>query len=193
MSPKDEGDGLVRCAWAGVEPAMVRYHDEEWGVPEHDDRRLFECLTLEGAQAGLSWRTILLRREGYRRAFLDWDIGRIAAMGQDDIERLLREPGVIRHRGKVEATVSNARAALAVVAREGSLHAYLWRLAGGATRVNRWRSPEEYPAETEVSRAMSRALRRDGFLFVGPTICYAFMQASGMVDDHQAGCFRARR
>ncbi len=191
MTSDGAGDGLVRCAWAGSEPVMVRYHDEEWGVPEHDDRRLFECLTLEGAQAGLSWRTVLLRREGYRRAFLEWEIERIASMDAGDVERLLADPGIIRHRGKVEATISNARAALDVIAREGSLDTYLWGLAGGTPRVNRWRSLEEYPAETEVSRAMSRALRRDGFRFVGPTICYAFMQASGMVDDHQPDCFRA--
>ncbi|GMU40174.1 MAG: DNA-3-methyladenine glycosylase I [Chloroflexota bacterium] len=191
MASEGAGDGRVRCAWAGEEPVMVRYHDEEWGVPEHDDRRLFECLTLEGAQAGLSWRTVLLRREGYRRAFLDWEIQRVASMDAGDVERLLADPGIIRHRGKVEATISNARAALAVIAREGSLDAYLWGLAGGTPRVNRWRSLEEYPAETEASRAMSRALRGEGFRFVGPTICYAFMQATGMVDDHQATCFRA--
>ncbi|MDO9443921.1 MAG: DNA-3-methyladenine glycosylase I [Dehalococcoidia bacterium] len=184
-------DGRQRCAWAGTEPEMVRYHDEEWGVPEHDDRRLFECLTLEGAQAGLSWRTILLRREGYRRAFLGWDLARVAAMGEADVERLLADPGIIRHRGKIEATIGNARAALEVVARHGTLDAYLWGLAGGRPVVTRWTALDQVPAETEASRALSKALKRDGFRFVGPTTMYAFMQATGMAQDHLVGCFRA--
>jgi len=184
-------DGRQRCAWAGTEPEMVRYHDEEWGVPQHDDRRLFECITLEGAQAGLSWRTVLLRREGYRRAFLGWDLERVAAMGEVDVERLLADPGIIRHRGKIEATIGNARAALDVVARHGSLDAYLWRLTGGEPVVTRRGALEDIPAETEASRALSRALKRDGFRFVGPTTMYAFMQATGMAQDHLEGCFRA--
>jgi DNA-3-methyladenine glycosylase I len=161
-------------------------------VPLHDDRRLFRLLTREGAQAGLSWRTILLRREGYRHAFHGWDLLRVASMGEADVARLLGDPGIIRHRGKVEATIANAGVALEVIGRHGSLDAYLWGLAGGAPLVNRPTTPDEVPAETDASRVLSRQLRRAGFRFVGPTTAYAFMQASGMVDDHLAGCFRSR-
>ena len=181
-----------RCAWAGDDPLMVAYHDAEWGVPVHDDRTLFEFLTLEGAQAGLSWRTILRRREGYRAAFADWDLERIAKFTPRDVERLLQDPGIIRNRAKVAATISNARTALDLQAAHGSLDAYLWALVPGAPLVNRPRSLADVPAETETSRAMSRALKKRGFRFVGPTICYAFMQAVGMVNDHAAGCFRQR-
>jgi DNA-3-methyladenine glycosylase I len=171
---------------------MLRYHDEEWGVPEHEDRALFELLTLEGAQAGLSSRTILHRREGYRAAFAGWDIERIAAFGEDDVERLLRDAGIIRNRAKVEATVGNARTALEVIEQWGSLDRYLWQFVGDVVKVNRWERVDDLPAETPESRAMSRELRKRGFRFVGPTICYAFMQATGMVNDHLVSCFRYR-
>jgi len=182
---------IQRCAWAdGDDELMRRYHDEEWGVPVRDGRVLFEFLTLEGAQAGLSWRTILHRREGYRAAFHGWDIGRIAAMGEADVERLLRDPGIIRHRGKIEATIQNAAAAVALGGPD-ALSALTWGVVGGAPRRDRRRSLDELPAETEESRALSKALRQAGFRFVGPTTAYAFMQACGLVDDHLPGCFRA--
>jgi len=186
---------LVRCAWVrsgDPDDPMVRYHDEEWGVPLHDDRRLFEMLTLEGAQAGLSWETILKRREGYRRAFDGFDIARIAAYGDEERARLMGDAGIIRNRAKVDATIGNARAALAVIEEFGSLDAYLWSLVGGAPRQNRNETIADVPAVTEASTAMSKALLRRGFRFVGPTICYAFMQATGMVNDHVVGCFRYR-
>ena len=167
------------------------YHDTEWGVPLHDDRRLFEMLTLEGAQAGLSWRQVLARREHYRRAFHDFDISRVAAMPDEALTALLADPGLIRNRLKIASVRDNARAALAVMAEAGSLDAYLWSLVGGTPRVNRPASREAVPARTEVSDAMSEALRKRGFRFVGSTICYAFMQATGMVDDHVADCFRS--
>jgi DNA-3-methyladenine glycosylase I len=171
---------------------MLAYHDEEWGVPSHDDRHLFELLILEGAQAGLSWRTILHRREGYRRAFAGFDADAVAGFGGRDVERLLADPGIVRNRAKVESTIANARAVLEVREEAGSLDAYLWGLAGEPRR-DRWRDVSEIPAETDTSRSLSKELRRRGFRFVGPTICYAFMQATGMVDDHVASCFRARR
>lgn len=183
----------VRCPWPGTDPLYLAYHDEEWGVPLHDDRRLLELLVLEGAQAGLSWITVLRRREGYRAAFEGFDPERVARFGPARVEALVRDPGIIRHRGKIESAIGNARAALRVREARGSLDAFLWDLAGGAPVVNRWRRMADVPAETEASRAMSRALRREGFTFVGPTICYAFMQAAGMVNDHLAGCFRAPR
>jgi len=180
----------TRCEWAGDEAEMVRYHDEEWGVPEHDDRRLFEFLTLEGAQAGLSWRTILLRREGYRRAFYDWDLDRVASMDEGDIERLLQDAGIIRHRGKIESTISNARIARDIVEGWGSLDAYVWHFVGGAPVRNSWGGLSEVPPVTEVATAMSKRMRKDGFRFVGPTTLYAFMQAAGLVNDHTVDCFR---
>ena len=184
---------LQRCSWVrSTDPddSMVRYHDEEWGVPEHDDRRLFELLTLEGAQAGLSWETILKRREGYRRAFHDFDIERIAAYTDDDRARLLADSGIIRNRPKINATIGNANAALQLIKEAGSLDAYLWALAGGQPRQNRYDELAQLPATTPESTAMSKDLVKRGFRFVGPTICYAFMQASGMVNDHVRGCFR---
>jgi len=184
-------DDRVRCAWAqGGDALMLAYHDEEWGVPLHDDRALFELLTLEGAQAGLSWSTILKRREGYRRAFDGFDIVHIAAYGDVEVARLLEDPGIIRNRAKVHATITNARATLEVQREHGSLDAYLWGLAGGAPRRNEFASMAELPAETEDSRRMSRELKKRGFGFLGPTICYAFMQATGMVNDHERACFR---
>jgi DNA-3-methyladenine glycosylase I len=168
----------------------VRYHDLEWGVPVHDDRLLFEFLTLEGAQAGLSWITILHKRDGYRRAFANFDAGKIARFGGRDVERLLRNEEIVRNRLKVESTVQNARAFLDVREANGSLDAFLWRIVDGRPIQNRWKRLSEVPAETRESRALSRALKQAGFRFVGPTVCYAFMQAVGMVNDHVVDCFR---
>jgi DNA-3-methyladenine glycosylase I len=168
----------------------IRYHDEEWGVPSRDDRTLFEFLVLEGAQAGLSWETILGKREGYRQAFAGFDPGKVARFGARDVRRLLADPGIVRNRLKVESAVANARAVLAVREEHGSFADWLWELVGDAPRTNRWRSPANVPAETPESRALSKALKGAGFRFVGPTTCYAFMQAVGMVNDHLVGCYR---
>jgi DNA-3-methyladenine glycosylase I len=181
---------ISRCVWAGNEPLMVRYHDEEWGVPSYDDRHLYEMLVLEGAQAGLSWRTILHKREGYRRAFAGFDAAVVAGFGDAARERLLQDASIVRNRLKVDAAIVNARQVLAVQRERGSLATYLWELAGGVPRLNAWRRLEEIPAQTAESQAMSKALARRGFRFVGPTVCYAFMQAVGMVNDHEVGCFR---
>ena len=183
-------DAFIRCAWAGDDPLMRRYHDEEWGVPLHDDRALFELLVLEGAQAGLSWRTILHRREGYRTAFEGFDIARIAAYGQADRERLLADRRIIRNRAKIDAAIANAQATTNVQVEHGSLEAFLWSFVGGTPRPNAFRDVSELPAQTAESRAMSKALRSFGFSFVGPTICYAFMQSAGLVNDHVTSCFR---
>ncbi len=179
-----------RCPWA-LTPLSIAYHDAEWGVPVHDDHRLFEMLTLEGAQAGLSWETILRKREGYRDAFAGFDPARVARFTAARIERLLTNPAIVRNRLKVESTVGNARAFLAVQRECGSFDAYLWGLAGDAPRVNAWRSLSSVPARTAASDALSRDLSRRGFRFVGSTICYAFMQAVGVVNDHTADCFRS--
>jgi DNA-3-methyladenine glycosylase I len=182
---------LIRCAWTGEDDdLMLAYHDQEWGAPLHGDRPLFELLTLEGAQAGLSWRTVLHRREGYRRVFDGFDLERLAAWTDHDQARALQDEGIIRNRAKVAATVANAQAALATIEEHGSLDAYLWSLVGGQPRVNAFTSMSQLPAETDASKAMSKALKQAGFRFVGPTICYAFMQASGMVNDHTTDCFR---
>ena len=182
-----------RCAWgAEAEPRYLAYHDEEWGVPSHDDVHLFEMLTLEGAQAGLSWSTILNKREGYRRAFAGFDAAKVARFTPAKVERLLRDPGIVRNRLKVESTVNNAARVLEVRREVGSLDAYLWSFVGGRPKVNRWERLSDLPAETDESRAMSKDLKRRGFRFVGPTVCYAFMQAVGMVNDHEVGCFRWR-
>lgn len=183
----------TRCPWAGTDPDYVRYHDEEWGVPAHDDRALFELLILEGAQAGLSWLTILRKRAAYRAAFADFDAAAVARFGARDVRRLLADPGIVRNRLKVAAAIDNARATLAVRERHGSLDRYLWGFVDGRPVQNRWTALRQVPAETEISRAMSTALRQLGFRFVGPTICYAFMQATGMVNDHLVGCFRHRQ
>jgi DNA-3-methyladenine glycosylase I len=171
---------------------MLTYHDGEWGVPSHDDRHLFEMLVLEGAQAGLSWNTILHKRDGYRRAFAGFDPDKVARFDPRKIERLLTDPGIVRNRLKVQSAVSNARAVRTVQREIGSLDDYLWSFVGGSPTVNRWRRLQDLPAETDVSRAMSRELKRCGFRFVGPTVCYAFMQATGMVNDHIVTCFRYR-
>ena len=171
---------------------MIAYHDTEWGVPQHDDRALFELLTLEGAQAGLSWATILQRRAAYRQAFHGFDIARVAAMTDATLEKLLQNSSIIRNRQKILSARANARVALRMAGQHGSLDAYLWSLVPGAPIINRWRSIEDIPARTEASDAMSKRLKKDGFAFVGSTICYAFMQATGMVDDHVVTCFRAQ-
>jgi DNA-3-methyladenine glycosylase I len=182
----------TRCGWVSgtTDARMLEYHDREWGVPSHDDAHLFEMLTLEGAQAGLSWKTILDKRDGYRRAFADFDVDAVARFTDARIERLLQDPGIVRNRLKVESTIANARAIRDVRRELGSLDAWLWSLVDGAPIRNRWRSIDEIPAETEGSRSMSKDLKRRGFRFVGPTVCYAFMQATGMVNDHEADCFR---
>jgi DNA-3-methyladenine glycosylase I len=180
-----------RCGWAPSEdPAYLAYHDEEWGVPSHDDVHLFEMLTLEGAQAGLSWTTILHKREGYRRAFAGFDAAKVARFDARKIERLMQDASIVRNRLKIESTVANARATLAVRRELGSLDTYLWGLVGGAPLVYRWRTRPDIPAETAVSREMSKDLKRRGFRFVGPTVCYGFMQATGMDMSHVASCFR---
>ena len=182
---------VIRCEWAsGSDEPMVAYHDEEWGVPSHDDVHLFEMLTLEGAQAGLSWSTILRKREGYRQAFAGFDPAVVARFGTKDVERLLADPGIVRNRLKVESTVNNAARVLEVQEDVGSLDAYLWGFVDGEPLVNRWRTISEIPAETEVSKAISKDLKKRGFRFVGPTVMYAFMQSVGMVDDHTVDCFR---
>jgi DNA-3-methyladenine glycosylase I len=182
---------LERCAWAGTDPLYVAYHDEEWGIPLHDDRRLFEMLILEGAQAGLAWITILRKRENYRRAFDGFDPEKVARYGPKKIASLLADPGIVRNRLKIGATVDNARATLDVQAEFGSLDAYLWSFVDGKPIVNRWSTMAQVPARTVASDVLSKALKKRGFRFVGSTICYAFMQAVGMVNDHTANCFRA--
>jgi DNA-3-methyladenine glycosylase I len=180
----------VRCAWAGDDPLYVAYHDLEWGVPVHDDRLLFEFLVLEGAQAGLSWITILRKRENYRRAFEGFDPRRVARYGPAEVATLLADAGIVRNRLKIESAIANARALLDVAGEFGSFDAYLWRFVDGAPIRNAWGSLAELPAATGESRAMSKDLLRRGFRFVGPTICYALMQAVGMVNDHTVDCFR---
>ena len=182
---------IRRCAWPKTE-LDVAYHDAEWGVPVHDERVLFEFLTLEGAQAGLSWSTILRKRESYRRVFAGFDPARVARFTPAHVDRLLADPGVVRHRGKIESTVSNARAFLRVQDELGSFDRYVWQFVGGAPRVNRRRALGEVPSRTPESDALSTDLKRRGFRFVGSTICYAFMQAVGMVNDHVTDCFRYR-
>ena len=180
----------IRCPWAGSDPLYLRYHDEEWGVPVHDDRHFFEMLVLEGAQAGLAWITVLHKREGYRDAFDGFDPAVVAGYDDRRIAALLANPAIIRNRLKIESAVGNARAFLRVQAEHGSFDRYVWRFVDGRPRVNRWRTMAEVPAETPESRALSRDLKRRGFRFVGPTICYAFMQATGLVNDHLVDCFR---
>lgn len=186
-------DRRPRCFWVPPdEPLYLAYHDEEWGVPVHDERKLFEMLILEGAQAGLSWITVLRRREAYRRAFDGFDPEKVAAYGPKKIAALLADEGIIRNRAKIEAAIANAQACLRVRDEPGGLSGFLWSFVGGAPRQNRFKERSDVPAETAESKAMSKELRKRGFGFVGPTICYAFMQAVGMVNDHQVGCFRHR-
>ena len=185
------GAALPRCGWCGELPEYVRYHDEEWGVPSRDERHLFEMLVLEGAQAGLSWLTILRKREGYREAFEGFDAERVARFTPARIERLMRNERIVRNRAKLEATVRNARGVLALRDEHGSFGAWLWAFVGDSPIRNRPATMAEVPPKSEVSDRMSKALKARGFGFVGSTICYAFMQATGMVDDHVATCFRA--
>jgi DNA-3-methyladenine glycosylase I len=186
-----------RCGWAGDDPAMIAYHDEEWGVPVHADRTLFEFLVLEGAQAGLSWSTILHKRAGYRAAFADFDAARVARFGTRDIARLMNDAGIVRNRLKIESTIDNARAILAVSRELGSFNHYIWKFApggasGSGSRRARPKDLRDIPSTSPESDALSKDLKRRGFRFVGSTIMYAFMQATGLVDDHIAGCFRSR-
>ena len=183
----------TRCAWVGDDPLYIAYHDEEWGVPLHDDQRLFEMLILEGAQAGLSWITILRKRENYRLAFDHFDVETVARYDAAKIEELLANPGIVRNRRKIEATVQNAKAFLAIQEAFGSFDTYIWQFVGGQPIQNAWTSLSDIPAKTPESTAMSKDLRKRGFNFVGPTICYAFMQATGMVNDHVVDCFRYGR
>jgi DNA-3-methyladenine glycosylase I len=185
-------DGRTRCPWSniGLSEAYVRYHDEEWGVPVHDDRTQFEFLILEGAQAGLSWSTILNKRAGYREAFADFDAQRVARFNRRTVERLMKFPGIVRNRLKIEAAVSNAKAVLELQDEVGSLSAHLWSFVGGRPIVNRWREHGKVPATSPESDEMSADLKRRGFKFVGSTVLYAHMQATGMVNDHLVSCFR---
>ena len=189
-STNKDSESRRRCDWAGSDPAMVAYHDTEWGVPVHDDRTHFEFLVLEGAQAGLSWSTILKRREGYRKAFAGFDAAKVARFTPARVEKLLADPGIIRNRAKVEATVRNARHFGEVQEEFGTFDAYIWGFVGGRPLVNKWRRMEQLPAVTAESEAFSKDLRRRGFGFVGPTVCYAHLQASGLVNDHMVSCFR---
>ncbi len=191
MSPNPAGDDRIpRCSWCGSDALYRAYHDEQWGVPVRDERELFEMLVLEGAQAGLSWLTILRKREGYRRAFDGFDPEKVARYNARRVERLLADPGIVRNRLKVESAVRNARGVLALRETHGGLAAFLWAFVGGEPRQDRWRSLGDIPARTAESEAMSKALRFLGFGFVGPTTCYAFMQAVGMVNDHTTDCYR---
>lgn len=186
---EDSGKERRRCPW-GTGGLEREYHDKEWGVPVHDDRLLFEFLVLEGAQAGLSWSTILNKRVAYREAFAGFVPAKVAAFGKRDVTRLLKNPGIVRNRRKIESAIANARAFLAVQQEFGSFDAYLWAFVEGKPKQNMWRTFRKVPAETEESRALSKDLKRRGFTFVGPTICYAYMQAVGMVNDHLVMCFR---
>jgi DNA-3-methyladenine glycosylase I len=178
---------VTRCAWVPEQdPLYVAYHDEEWGVPSHDERHLFEMLVLEGAQAGLSWSTILKKRDGYRRAFADFDAGKVARFGARDVARLMNDSGIVRNRLKIESAVANARAVLEL----GSLDEFVWAFVDERPLQNAWKTIGDIPAETAESKAMSKELKRRGFRFVGPTVCYAFMQAVGLVNDHTVDCFR---
>lgn len=181
-----------RCAWAGNDPLMIRYHDLEWGVPVYGDRKLFEFLILEGAQAGLSWSTVLKKRPHYRKVFDRFDPEKIAEYTEKDKKRLLADAGIIRNRLKIDATISNAQSFLAVKKEFGTFKKYIWQFTGGSTLTNHFKSLCEIPAQTKEAEIMSKDLKRRGFRFVGPTICYAFMQAVGMVNDHEVGCFRYR-
>lgn len=191
MAASTKTRALIRCSWATNELA-VRYHDEEWGKPVHDDRMLFEFLILEGAQAGLSWNTILNKRENYRKAFDRFDPARVARFDRRKVQSLLRDPGIVRNKLKVAAAVENAKAFLRIQEEFGTFDRYIWQFVGGKPRVNRWKTLGQVPARTAESDAMSKDLKKRGFKFVGTTICYAFMQAVGMVNDHVVDCFRYR-
>lgn len=183
----------ARCGWHGMDPLYIRYHDEEWGLPLHDERRLFEMLVLEGAQAGLSWSTVLHKRAAYRKAFDSFAPAKVARYDTKKAAELLSNPGIIRNRAKIAAAIGNAQAFLKVQEEFGSFDSYIWGFVGGAPVQNKWKSLRQIPAQTPQSVAMSKDLQRRGFRFVGPTICYAFMQATGMVNDHLVGCFRHKQ
>jgi DNA-3-methyladenine glycosylase I len=191
MSSTNTSTPIRRCPWATT-PLMIQYHDREWGVPQHDDRILFEFLVLEGAQAGLSWSTILQKREDYRRAFDNFDVRKVARYDARDVTRLLADPGIVRNRLKITAAIQNAKAFLAVQKEFGSFDAYSWRFVNGRPIRNAWKTLEQLPARTPLSDTMSKDLLARGFKFVGPTICYSHMQAVGMVNDHLLDCFRYR-
>ncbi|HOX58892.1 MAG TPA: DNA-3-methyladenine glycosylase I [Candidatus Paceibacterota bacterium] len=191
MNPPNSLSPLPRCAWA-KSPLSIQYHDQEWGVPQHDDRSLFEFLILEGAQAGLSWSTILKKRDNYRRAFEHFDPRKVACYNTGRIKRLLGNTGIVRNRLKITAAVGNAKAFLAIQEEFGSFDAYIWRFVDGQPIRNAWKTLQQIPVRTPESNVLSRDLLRRGFRFVGPTICYAFMQAVGMVNDHEVSCFRYR-
>jgi DNA-3-methyladenine glycosylase I len=193
VAPPPPSDGRTRCGWVGADALYLAYHDEEWGLPLHDDRALFELLILEGAQAGLSWITVLRKRARYREVFDNFEPARVARFDARRLERLLADPGIVRNAAKLRAAVQNAQACLRVIEEQGSFDRYLWSFVGGRPRTNHFAALSEVPASTPESEAMSRDLRRRGFNFVGPTICYAFMQAAGLVNDHLVGCFRHRQ
>jgi DNA-3-methyladenine glycosylase I len=182
--------GIIRCKWSGSDPLMIHYHDTEWGVPEHDEQKLLAKLILDGAQAGLSWITILRKKEGYLKAFHGFDPERVAKYGKRDIERLMNDASIIRNRQKIESAIGNARAFLDLKERGVNFDEFLWQFVGGETKHNHWKASTKVPAVTKESEAMSKALKAEGFRFVGPTIVYAFMQAVGMVNDHTTDCFR---
>lgn len=181
---------IKRCTWCGSDPLYVAYHDEDWGVPVHDDRMLFEMLILEGAQAGLSWLTILKKRGNYRNAFHGFEAARIARYDQTEIDRLMQDAGIVRNRLKIESAIKNARAFLKIQEEYGTFADYLWQYVDGTPVINSWRQHSDLPAHTPLSDRLSKALKRRGFNFVGSTICYAFMQSIGMVNDHTTDCFR---
>jgi DNA-3-methyladenine glycosylase I len=183
---------LIRCEWPASHPLMLEYHDTEWGVPVHDDRKLFEFLVLDAAQAGLSWRTVLLKRENYRQAFDNFDAEKVARYSEKRVAKLLQNPGIIRNRLKINSAIVNARSVLATQEEFGTFDRYIWQFVGDKPRVNRWESLKQLPAKTKESDAMSKDMKQRGFSFVGSTICYAFMQAAGMVNDHMVTCFRHR-
>ena len=186
------GEGLQRCGWCGNDPLYIAYHDEEWGIPQHDDRRLFEKLILEGAQAGLSWITVLRKREAYRKAFHGFDPEKVAAMTDAELETILQDPGIVRNRLKVFSARKNALAFLAVQREFGSFDAFLWSFVGGQPKVNQPRTLADVPAVTPEAEALSKALKKRGFTFVGPTIMYAYLQSMGLVDDHLITCWKRR-
>ncbi len=180
----------IRCNWCGSDPLYMKYHDEEWGTPLHNDSKLFEFIVLEGFQAGLSWLTILKKRRAFQKAFCGFDAHKIVRFSQSDIKALMQDSSIIRNRAKIEATIHNARLYLEIIERFGSFDSYIWRFVENRPIVNEWKSEDMIPAKTPLSEAMSKALRQKGFKFVGPTICYAFMQAVGMVNDHITACYR---
>ena len=181
---------MIRCVWPGDDPLMIQYHDEEWGVPLHDDRKHFEFIVLDGNQAGLSWRTVLYKRENFRAAFDQFDVRKVAQYDEAKVAELLNNPGIIRNKQKVAAAIKNARAFLTIQAEFGSFDAYIWQFVNGQTLINQWQTSTQIPAKSPEAEAMSQDLIKRGFSFVGPTICYAYMQAAGMVNDHLVDCFR---